>query len=170
MTPLLSFIILLIIVYVGSIVYKKLKVESIWFKGFSYSGSLYIIIGFFIGPNLLSLLTDDIIRQLNVLVGFVLGWTGFLIGLQAKRTEMKRYPGSYYLFSILNFFFVYCCMFLILYFSSAIKLFNLKMIHVVVISIIASVSSPILIGILKTTLVARSDFLNSFPKGPMGGG
>jgi Kef-type K+ transport system membrane component KefB len=160
MTPLLSFIILLIIAYLGSVVYRKIKVESIWLKGFTYSGSIYLIIGFLIGPNLLGLLTEDIIRQLNVLVGFVLGWTGFLIGLQAKKTELKRYPKSYFLFSSLNFLIVFCSVFIILTFLVFINLFNLKTIHIAVVSIITAVSSPILIGILKHDFKLRGQFIH----------
>ena len=160
MTPLLSFIILLIIAYIGSVIYTKIKVESIWLKGFSYSGSIYLVIGFLIGPNLLGLLTEDIIRQLNVLVGFVLGWTGFLIGLQVKRSEMKKYPKSYFLFSSLNFLIVFCSVFVILTLAIVFDLFHIKTVHIAVISIITAVSSPILIGVLKHDFKLRGRIIH----------
>ena len=160
MTPLLNFIILLIIVYIGSIIYPKIKIKSSWLKGFSYLGSLYLIIGIIIGPNILKLLTTDIIKQLNVLVSFVLGWTGFLIGLQAKKSELKRYMKSYFLFASMNFMLVFFSFFIILYLFTSVKLFTLTLIDHVVICIIASASSPILIGILKHDFKLRGQIIH----------
>jgi Kef-type K+ transport system membrane component KefB len=160
MTPLLNFIVLLIIVYIGSIIYPKIKIKSVWLKGFSYSGSIYLIIGFIIGPNMLGLLTDDIIQQLNLLVGFVLGWTGFLIGLQAKKSELKRYLKSYYLFATINFLLDFSSVFLILYLLIFIKSYNVSIIDLALISIIASASSPILIGILKHDFKFRGQIIH----------
>jgi Kef-type K+ transport system membrane component KefB len=160
MTPLLNFIILLIIVYIGSIIYPKIKIQSSWLKGFSYLGSLYLIIGIIIGPNVLKLLTEDIIRQLNVLVGFVLGWTGFLIGLQAKKTELKRYLKSYFLFASINFILLFFSFFIMLYLILSVTSFTLISIDHVVICIIASASSPILIGILKHDFKLRGQLIH----------
>ena len=104
MTPLLSIIFIVIIAYLGSAYYNKYQESSALVKSLGYSGSVYLIIGFLLGPSILALITPDIMEKLIVLVALVLGWTGFLIGLQAKRSELKRFQKSYYFFTVINFF------------------------------------------------------------------
>ena len=89
MTPLLSIILLFIIAYAGFTLYKKFGVSQFWLKLLVDSGSLHLFIGIIVGPYLLQLISSEILSQLNFLVALVLGWAGFLIGLQVKKTELE---------------------------------------------------------------------------------
>ena len=99
MTPLLSIILLFLIAYVGFTLYKKYGVSRFWLKLLVDSGSIHLFIGVLVGPHLLQLLSVEILGQLNFLIALVLGWAGFLIGLQVKIIEFKRFQKSYFLFS-----------------------------------------------------------------------
>ena len=103
MTPLLGIIFLFILAYIGSFLYERYHLATGWTKVLLYSGSLNLVIGYIIGPHFFGLLSDEIIGKLYVLVALVLGWAGFLIGLQAKASELKRFQSTYYLYSGLNF-------------------------------------------------------------------
>ena len=160
MTPLLSIILIVIIAYLGSAYYNKYQKSSTLVKSLGYSGSIYLIIGFLLGPSNLALITPEIMEKLIVLVALVLGWTGFLIGLQAKRSELKRFQKSYYLFSILNF--------LIMILASAIvaKIFititglKIKISYLLIFVVVSTVSSPILIGVLKNEFKLRGQIIH----------
>lgn len=160
MTPLLSLILIFLIAYLGSLIYKKFESSSPWISAFVYSGSIHIVIGYLLGPHSTGLLTDKIIGQLNVLVGLVLGWTGFLIGLQAKRSELKRFQKSYYLFASLNFIIMLVGFGVVVF--TIIKVFKIYIedSHASMLIIIGAVSSPILIAVLKKSLKLRGKLIH----------
>ena len=116
MTPLLGIIFLFILAYIGSFIYERYHLGTGWTKVLLYSGSLNLVIGYLIGPHFFGLLSDTIIGKLYVLVALVLGWAGFLIGLQAKVSELKRFQSTYYLYSGLNFFLTFIGLFIIVFF------------------------------------------------------
>ena len=113
-----------------------------------------------IGPNTLGLLTDTVLNQLNVLVGLVLGWTGFLIGLQAKRTELRRFQKSYFLFATLNMVYMLIGVIIITYFAAKILNIQIGNPYLITFAIMATVSSPILIGALKRDLKIRGQVIH----------
>jgi len=149
MTPLLSIILLFLISYLGWLLYNRFSSQSALLNHIYVSGSLYLVIGFLIGPKLIGLIDEGIISELNVLLGLVLGWTGFLIGLQAKRQEMKRFQEGYYLFVTLNFLIMLLgSVFLLIILSNILGL-NFRLSNLAVLAIAGAVSSPILIAILR---------------------
>jgi len=160
MTPLLGIIFLFILAYIGSFLYHRFHFETGWVKVILYSGSLNLVIGYLIGPHFFGLLSDAIIGKLYVLVGLVLGWAGFLIGLQAKITELKRFQSKYYLFSGFNFFITFIGMFSILFFID--QTFNSfpGLPVIILTAILGTVSSPILVGLLKEKLNLRGPFIH----------
>lgn len=125
-----------------------------------YSGSLNLVIGYLIGPHGFNLFSEDIIGKLYVLVGLVLGWAGFLIGLQAKFKELKRFQSSYYFFSTFNFLLTFIGMFTIVFILNLLLNLSLDASVLILTSILGTVSSPILIGLLKVRLKLRGQFIH----------
>lgn len=160
MTPLISIIFIVIIAYLGNAYYKKYQQSSSLVKALGYSGSIYLIIGFLIGPSVFTLITPNIMSKLIVLVALVLGWTGFLIGLQAKGSELKRFQKSYYLFSFLNFIIMIFGIAIVLIFFVKISDIHLQLPYLTTVIIVATVSSPILIGFLKNEFRLRGQIIH----------
>jgi len=131
-----------------------------WAKVILYSGSLNLIIGYLIGPHFFGLLSDIIIGKLYVLVGLVLGWAGFLIGLQAKASELKRFQSAYYFYSSLNFFLTFLGLFSAFCFLDFILTLSLGLPLLLLTSILGTVSSPILVGLLKEKLNLRGPLIH----------
>ena len=160
MTPLLGMIFLFILAYIGSFIYERYHLATGWTKVILYSGSLNLVIGYLIGPHFFGLLSDAIIGKLYVLVALVLGWAGFLIGLQAKATELKRFQSTYYLYSSINFILTFVGLFIVIFFMDLIFKFNLDLPLIILLTILGSVSSPILVGLLKEKLKLRGPMIH----------
>ncbi len=155
MTPLVGILFLFIIAYVGSFIHDKYHDSSGWLKFVLYSGSLNLIAGYLIGPNVFGLLSGEIIGNLYVLVGLVLGWAGFLIGLQVNKAQLRRFQKRYYLFSSLNFIIVFVGMSLLIRLFLYVSGLSLSHSLVYLLAVLGSVSSPILIGLLRQHLSLR---------------
>ena len=160
MTPLLSIILLFLIAYAGFTLYQKYGVSWVWLKLLVDSGSIHLFIGVLVGPHLLQLLSVEILDQLNFLIALVLGWAGFLIGLQVKIIELKRFQKSYFLFS--STFFISSTVLLLLFLISGIKLHMIeyRISEVAFLSLLGAVSSPILIGVVKKELKIRGTLIH----------
>ncbi|MFH1765321.1 MAG: cation:proton antiporter, partial [Gemmatimonadota bacterium] len=64
------------------------------------TGTHFLFLGFILGPNLLSLLTQEAVQQLVPLLGMGLGWIGFLFGLQLDRRNLRQFPPVFFLLAI----------------------------------------------------------------------
>lgn len=160
MTPLLGIIFLFFLAYIGSFLYQRYNLATGWVKVFLFSGSLNLVIGYMIGPHFLGLLSDEIIGKLYVLVGLVLGWAGFLIGLQAKVSELKRFQSTYYLYGGLNFFLTFIGIISVIFFMDFILNLSLGLPVIILSGILGTVSSPILVGLLKEKLNLRGPLIH----------
>lgn len=66
-----------------------------------FSGApAYLFIGLALGPSFLGLITDQVLLKLSPLVTIALFWIGFLYGLHCRGRDLKRIPGSVFLFSL----------------------------------------------------------------------
>ncbi len=139
MTPLLSIILLFLISYSGFTLYKKFGVNQFWLKLLVDSGSLHLFIGIIVGPYLLQLISAEILSQLNVLVALVLGWAGFLIGLQVKKSELKRFQKSYFLFSTTFFASALILLFLILIAGIGLDIIEYKISEIAFLALLGAV-------------------------------
>ena len=160
MTPVLGIIFLFLLAYAGAFLYQRYHLASGWMKVLFYSGSLNLVIGYLIGPNILGLLSDEIIGKIYVLLGLVLGWAGFLIGLQVKTSELKRFQSTYYLFSGLNFVLTMIGIIVIILLLDYILNLSLALPVIILTGVLGTVSSPILIGLLKENLNLRGPFIH----------
>ena len=64
------------------------------------TGTHFLFLGFILGPQLLSLLTQEAVQQLFPLLGIGLGWIGFLFGLQLDKRNLSQFPPSFYLLAL----------------------------------------------------------------------
>lgn len=140
--------------------YQKYNLGTGWIKVFLYSGSLNLVIGYLIGPHVFGLLSDDIMGKLYVLVGLVLGWAGFLIGLQAKIGELKRFQRSYYTYSMLNFICILTGLLALIIILNQVLDLSINYPTILIVTILGTVSSPILLGLLKERLKLRGPFIH----------
>lgn len=149
MTALLSLAILVLIAYLGSLLYRKINIDSIWLKGVVYSGVFYIILGYLIGPKILRLVTESVFHELNILFSLVLGWSGFLTGLQLSLKGLRRFPGKYYTQVSIIFTIVLVLLSTTLWISDR-YLINLpfSLQAIIMFAVTGSVSSPIMLGVL----------------------
>jgi Kef-type K+ transport system membrane component KefB len=129
--------------------YHRYNNAPLWIKSIIYSGSIHLLIGILIGPNFFNLLSPKVLDQLDVIIGFVLGWSGFLIGLQGKKSALIRFQKSYYLFSTLNFICMFLLLMLLLQVCNLLFKSNFLNIHIFLLALIGTVSSPIWIAVLR---------------------
>jgi hypothetical protein len=160
MTPLLSLILLVLLAYIGAVFLHNIKTPSSIFKGITNSGIIYLLLGFIIGPNALKVLDTNVLNDLSLIIAFVLGWTGFIIGLQINAKQMLRFPLSYYwktlLIFALNVVFLAAGLFLVKQ-----CIYNgLTLTEIIVLSIAGSISSPLLIGLLKKDYKIRGKLIH----------
>ena len=160
MTPLLSLILLVLLAYIGAVFLHSIRTPSSIIKGITNSGIIYLLIGYAIGPNVLKVLDISVLNDLSLIIAFVLGWTGFIIGLQINAKQMLRFPMSYYwktlLIFALNFILISVALLLCKHF-----IYN-KLIHteIVVLAAAGSISSPLLIGLLKKDYKIRGRLIH----------
>ena len=147
MNILLSLVFLVLIAYVGSIIFHRYPIKSNWLNSILYSGNLYIVMGFVIGPNVINLINGKIIDQLNVLYALVLGWAGFLIGLQTNFKNLKRFRRLYYYFATSNFFIAFSLSSILLILTFPLILEKLRNTEIIILATASAVTSPIMLGI-----------------------
>ncbi len=147
MTPLLSLVLLILFAYLGALFYKKVNFHAKWIQGLTYTGSLYLILGYVIGPEALNVITPDISNKLEVIYALTLGWVGFLIGLQTNIKSLKRFQLKYYLYSGTIFF---VTLFLLQFFLVVIFfILNIRISHLelLILSTAGAVTSPTMIAV-----------------------
>lgn len=148
MNILISLVLLVLIAYLGSVIFHRYPIKSNWLKSVIYSGNLYIILGFAIGPNILNLINNDIVNQLNVLYALVLGWAGFLIGLQTSIKSLKRFRRLYYYFATSNFIFAFSLSSILLILTFPLFQSEFQNIEIIVLATASAVTSPIMLGVI----------------------
>ncbi len=164
MTALLSLVLLVLIAYLGSMFFQKVKIRKPWIKSLAYTGSLYLLLGYLIGPNLFNVFNKEISQQLNVLYALVLGWIGFLIGLQANVKSIKRFQKEYFRFATINIIIAVVISFIALYqsFHLVDRFFNET--EIFILAIAGAVTSPIMIAVISRDykLSGRVSYLLQF--------
>lgn len=149
MTSLLGLVLLVVIAYAGALIFQKYETNNFVFKVVSYTGLLYLLLGYLIGPRSINLLNPDILNNLNVLFALVLGWVGFLIGLQMNWSGLKRFPFSYYRYSSLNFVITYLLSILLLYlFTKQVFTYSIETQNLLVLALAGAVTSPIMLAVV----------------------
>ena len=148
MTPLLTLVLLVVIAFLGALVFKKYKLDNPIINSLAYTGSLYFVLGYILGPAVLDFINQKIIKELSVLYALVLGWAGFLIGLQANVKKMRRFPFKYYAYSLSNILIVLFISFGTLIVYSFYVGGGWGIVDLLVLSIAGMITSPIIFGII----------------------
>lgn len=64
------------------------------------TGTHFLLLGFFLGPHALGLLSDQALGQLSPLIAMGLGWIGFLFGLQLDREHLRAFSWPFHVFAV----------------------------------------------------------------------
>jgi len=147
MTPLLSLVLLILFAYLGALFYKKVTFRAKWIQGLTYTGSLYLIFGYIIGPEALNIITPDISNKLEVIYALTLGWVGFLIGLQTNIKSLKRFQLKYYLYSGTIFFITLFLLQLFLIITFYFLNISISHLELLILSTAGAVTSPTMIAV-----------------------
>lgn len=102
-----AFGLLILLAFLGSrlIVLRKRFLSPLTFL--FLSGLIYIFVGFYLGKEVLNVLSLQVLQGLTPLIGLGLGWIGFLFGFQLEFKYLRRFPGKYLGLSYLQFLFTF---------------------------------------------------------------
>jgi len=111
-----AFGLLILLAFLGSrlIVIRKRFLSPLTFL--FLSGLIYIFVGFYLGKEVLDVLSLQVLQGLTPLIGLGLGWIGFLFGFQLELKYLRRFPGKYLGLSYLQFLFSFIVVFFGLFF------------------------------------------------------
>ncbi len=100
MTPILGFLLVIIIALISKLVIlPRMNQASPFVTGLAISGLPYIVLGMVLGPRAFDLLDSDILTRLEPLISLALGWVGILFGIQLRWNNVRRFPANYLLFA-----------------------------------------------------------------------
>ncbi len=103
MTPILGFLLLVTIAFVGKVLISpRIRKNHPFLLALSASGIPYILIGVMLGPRGFDVLNEEILAELHPLISLGLGWVGFLFGIQLQWRNIRRFPANYLLFTSLQ--------------------------------------------------------------------
>jgi len=164
MTSLLTILVLVALSFLGSYIFNKLKSDNVFINSIAYTGLFYIFIGIVLGPFAAYIVNQKIMKEVSILYSLVLGWAGFLIGLQTNLKGLRRFPRKYYIYSassILIVIFVSLSLFLAV--NSCFK-WNYGLLSLLVLTISGAVTSPILFGhfVRDYRVIPESSYLLQF--------
>lgn len=90
-----AFGLLIAIAFLGSrFLFRRSKTLSP-FRYFLFSGYLYIFLGIFLGKSGLNIISSPVLKGFFPLIGFGLGWIGFLFGFQLERRYLRKFPSQF---------------------------------------------------------------------------
>ena len=102
-----AFGLLILIAFLGSrFIFKRKKILSSW-NYFLFSGFIYIFFGILLGKHVLNVLSPQVLTGLYPIVGFGLGWIGFLFGFQLEIKYLRRFPRKFISLSVSQFLVVF---------------------------------------------------------------
>ena len=101
MSPLVGVLILVLLGLLGSRVAFDPARTPLGPRLLLATGTHFLLVGFLLGP-ILDLLTLDVIAQLEPFLALGLGWIGLLFGLQLDRRQLAQFPGSFFLFAVVQ--------------------------------------------------------------------
>ena len=156
MTSVLGLVFLVIIAIIGKYLMDKLNIKTIGFNFLIYSGFYYLILGFLSNPNILNIFDLSVLQKSEFFLNFVLGWTGFLVGLQLNLKGIKRFPQKYYLLSVSHFVISFLIIFLLLLGLNHFNIINISYLHTLLLAIVGSMGSVLGVGLLVKERRIRS--------------
>ena len=110
-----AFGLLILIAFLGSRFLFRRRENLSPFNYFIFSGLIYIFLGLFLGKSGIKVVNEEVLSGFYPLIGFGLGWIGFLFGFQLERRYIKRFPKKHISLSFLQSVFVMLFLFCALY-------------------------------------------------------
>lgn len=102
-----AFGLLILIAFFGSrFIFKRKKILQPW-NYLLLSGFIYIFLGILLGKHVLNVLSARVLSGLHPLVGFGLGWIGFVFGFQLEIKYLRRFPQKFVSLSVSQFLVVF---------------------------------------------------------------
>jgi len=151
MNLILTLVFLVVLAVLGKYVFPKIPLNNLLQNFLNFSGFYYLLLGILLGPYVLNIFTQQVIEQSYFVFSLVLGWTGFLIGLQLNFKQIRRFQKTYYfnalLYFLLNLFLIMGLLSIANY-----LIFNkLTFLERLLLAVAGSISSTITIGLLART-------------------
>jgi len=146
MTSLLTILILVSLSFLGSYIFSKLKSDNAFINSAAYTGIFYILMGVILGPHAADIINQLIMNELSILYSLVLGWAGFLIGLQTNLKGLRRFSRQFYLYSASNILVVILVTFFLFIAVNNYFNWNYGILSLFILTISGAVTSPILFG------------------------
>ncbi|WP_157487329.1 hypothetical protein [Desulfosarcina sp. BuS5] len=139
--------------------FKNFK-PPLFMRVFYLSGTEFLFLGFLLGPRLLNIIDNETVKALEPFTTFLLGWIGFLFGLQLEIRKIKRYPFEFLIGSILEGFIA----FIIVFAGSYLILTNIDFLAgklslpaILVLSAVASCTAPTGLALSTTRSIRKHD-------------
>ncbi len=130
----------------------------LFIRGFYLSGTEFLFLGFLLGPRLLNIIDTETVKALEPFTTFLLGWIGFLFGLQFDIRKIKRYPFEFLIGSILEGLITFVIVFAGSYFIlTNIKLLagNVPLPAILMLSAVASCTAPTGLAMITTQSIKK---------------
>jgi len=129
-------------------------------RGFYLSGTEFLFLGFLLGPRLLNVIDSETVTALEPFTTFLLGWIGFLFGLQFEIKKIKRYPFEFLTGAILEglitFIIVFAGSYLILTNIDSLA-GHLPLPAILMLSAVASCTAPTGLALSTTRSIRKHD-------------
>lgn len=151
MNLILTLLFLVTIAVIGKYVFQKIPVDNLIHNFLNYSGFYYLALGVLLGPYFLNVFTEDVISQSYFVFSLVLGWTGFLIGLQLNFKQVSRFKSAYYFKGLFYFLLNLAIIFALLYVSNYLIIKKLTWLEIILLAVAGGMTSTITISLLIRT-------------------
>ncbi|HHE55069.1 MAG TPA: hypothetical protein ENL21_04755 [Caldithrix abyssi] len=151
MNLILTLLFLVTIAVIGKYVFQKIPVDNLIHNFLNYSGFYYLALGVLLGPYFLNVFTEDVISQSYFVFSLVLGWTGFLIGLQLNFKQVSRFKSAYYFKGLFYFLLNLAIIFALLYVSNYLIIKKLTWLEILLLAVAGGMTSTITISLLIRT-------------------
>ncbi len=148
MNVVLALVFLIIISFAGKYILDNLSIKRLEYSFLNFSGFYYLLLGVIAGPQTLNLFTKDVLLRIDYVFNLIIGWTGFLIGLQLNVKNIRRFPGSLYLKSAFHFFLNFGLNVALLLFVNNMYFKDLGLLEILLMGLIVSMTSILSVGLL----------------------
>lgn len=157
--------IIVLIIYLVHYFVNKVHIASIY-RYLSFSTAVFMFVGIIVGPAGLGLLKPDDIRALAPLLDILLGWIGWLIGIELTKKMLDLIPNKYWSVGMIENLItltITVLLFLLLdYLIGSIWKISISIPFLLIVGLCAAVSSPRTIATLTRLFNIPGDIARSY--------
>ncbi len=148
MTSVLGLVFLVVLAIIGKYFIAHVNIKKVGFGFLVYSGFYYLILGIISKPNILNILDLSVLKKAEFFFNFILGWTGFLIGLQLNIKGIRRFPKRYFATSLIHFVITFFIITILLLLFNKLTWIHISFLYIFLLSIVGSMGSVLGVGLL----------------------